>query len=76
MSANNNREGVKGGAVTYEGFTEVFLRHDVKTLRDEFAIAALTGILARSSRTQNDEAVAEDAYEIADAMLEARKAKL
>jgi len=44
----------------------------VKTLRDEFALAALTGVIAGSHHeTWNNAAVR--AYQLADAMLEARK---
>jgi hypothetical protein len=42
-----------------------------ETLRDRFAMAALTGILARRMNDAGTEA--QRAYEIADAMLEARK---
>ena len=45
--------------------------HDRKTLRDEFAEAALKGMLARYDYHSRD--VARDAYEYADAMMEARK---
>lgn len=47
----------------------------VKTLRDEFAIAALTAITERSaaSSTYDAAVVAQAAYLIADAMLEARR---
>jgi hypothetical protein len=45
--------------------------HDRKTLRDEFAMAALLGMLARYDYHARD--VARDAYEYADAMTEARK---
>lgn len=43
-----------------------------KTLRDEFAIAALTGIMAKHDHLSPDR-VAEVAFDYADAMLEARK---
>jgi hypothetical protein len=39
-----------------------------ETLRDRFAMAALTGLVARE-----EPFLAEQAYEIADQMLEARK---
>jgi hypothetical protein len=42
-----------------------------KTLRDEFAMAALQGMLARESDLARN--VARYAYEYADAMMEARK---
>lgn len=45
-----------------------------KTLRDEFAMAALSGILANPSfEAITPDEYANDAYGIADAMLEARK---
>lgn len=58
-----------------------------RTLRDEFAMAALTGLIANSencekgmeptisylARTQNGAWLAQSAYAIADAMMEARK---
>lgn len=58
-----------------------------RTLRDEFAMAALTGLIANSenceqgmeptisylARTQNGSWLAQSAYAIADAMMEARK---
>lgn len=49
-----------------------------KTLRDEFAMAALTGLLAglyRHSGTPNLSEVPAEALRIADAMLAARKEK-
>lgn len=45
----------------------------VPTLRDRFAMAALTGLYAATSPASDSEA-AEWAYEIADAMLAARSA--
>jgi hypothetical protein len=42
-----------------------------KTLRDEFAMAALQGMLARESDLARN--VARYAYEYADAMMEVRK---
>lgn len=52
----------------------------VKTLRDEFAMAALNGMLAHGTRYKPRQlhyetwhaAIAEEAYELADAMLAAR----
>jgi hypothetical protein len=44
------------------------------TLRDQFAMAALTGVVASSKfSTRETEDSASFCYEIADAMLEARK---
>lgn len=53
-------------------------REPVRTLRDEFAMAALAGMLADPAvqvgrSTQNDP-LAKAAYQIADAMLKAREA--
>jgi len=49
------------------------------SLRDYFAAAALAGMMANPNRKNNSSALATmhatEAYEIADAMLEARKAK-
>ena len=47
----------------------------VKTLRDEIAMAALNGYLARFSEgaAANPSGVARFCYELADAMMEARK---
>jgi len=42
-----------------------------KTLRDEFAMAALTGAMSRGWRNPTD--VAKEVYAVVDAMLEARK---
>ncbi len=45
-----------------------------KMLRDQFAIAALPGVINRASRLAT-ESIADDCYKIADAMLAAREAK-
>jgi hypothetical protein len=46
------------------------------TLRDQFAMAALTGMIANPITKRIEEAgLSKIAYEIADAMLEARKEK-
>lgn len=44
----------------------------VKATRDDFAIAALQGMLANGTHMQRADAVAYKAYEYADAMLDAR----
>jgi hypothetical protein len=44
-------------------------------LRDYFAAAALQGLLADHTRDGYPEALAASAYQLADAMLEERKAK-
>ena len=46
----------------------------VERLRDQFAMAALTGLLA-SCKTDCVDVYVKDAYQMADAMLEARKEK-
>jgi len=43
-----------------------------ETLRDKFAMAALTGMLANSMRYCPCEETAEEAYQFADAMIEQR----
>ena len=79
MSANNNREGLKAS-----DWAEPIIPNDPrylppKTLRDEFAMAALTALAAKDGDaigpywTHEDKAIA--AYRYADAMLEARKVK-
>jgi hypothetical protein len=47
----------------------------VATLRDQFAMAALTGLMAISPAKQSLEGIAEFSYIAADAMLRAREAK-
>jgi len=42
-------------------------------LRDQFAMAALTGLLAYSGRWSSSEDIAQRSFGIADAMMEARK---
>lgn len=49
-----------------------YVRKETPTLRDDFAKAALTGLLASSTSMGYDACVAA-AYRIADMMLEARK---
>ena len=44
-----------------------------KTLRDEFAMAVLHGMLGFGWDKRSSEAYAKEAYKIADSMLEARK---
>jgi hypothetical protein len=47
--------------------------HDRKTLRDEIAMAALTGFAANPNNAAGTEESAQWAYRYADAMMEARK---
>ncbi|WP_312126514.1 hypothetical protein [Brevundimonas sp.] len=46
---------------------------DAETLRDRFAMAALTGLLAAHSHRVSTGEWAKAAYRFADAMMEARK---
>lgn len=46
---------------------------DARTLRDEFAMAALTGLVGREDALSNACLQARAAYILADAMMEARK---
>ena len=46
-------------------------QEDVKTLRDEFAMAAMAGMMA-DTNVQANKGVAATAYRVADMMLEAR----
>ena len=55
-----------------EAETEIEIERLRKTLRDQFAMAALRGSMKRFASA---ECIAEDAYEIADAMMKAREAK-
>ena len=49
-------------------------RLDRLTMRDQFAMAALTGVLVENLANANVDAVARAAYQYADAMMEARDA--
>jgi hypothetical protein len=48
---------------------------DRPTLRDQFAMAALTGLIAISPAPKSLDAIAEFSYLAADSMMEARDAK-
>lgn len=48
------------------------MTYEIATLRDQFAMAALTGIASRDGMSSADY-MSRLAYELADAMLEARK---
>ena len=43
------------------------------SLRDYFAATALSGLLQYSNDSYDDDAISELAYQLADAMMEARK---
>ena len=43
------------------------------SLRDYFAATALSGLLQESNVSYDDDAIAQLAYQLADAMMEARK---
>ena len=43
------------------------------SLRDYFAATALSGLLQESNVSYDDDAIAELSYQLADAMMEARK---
>ena len=45
------------------------------SLRDYFAATALSGLLQYSNDSYDDDAIAQLAYSLADAMMEARKPK-
>lgn len=49
---------------------------DELTMRDRFAMAALNGMLSNIHSENNIALLAKSAYVVADAMMEARKAKL
>jgi hypothetical protein len=51
------------------------LREDGMDLRDYFAAKALTGLLTEASVDYKDDAIAELAYNLADAMMKAREVK-
>lgn len=46
-----------------------------ETLRDRFAMAAMTGVIAPTQGTWNANRVAQSCYQIADAMMVAREAE-
>ena len=73
---------IENGKINLESFKDEQPRkitfmpsQDVKTLRDEFAMAVLTSIITQGAMNVEMDVLpfVEDAYTIADAMLEARK---
>ena len=48
---------------------------EVVSMRDQFAMAVLPGLIGRIGRHNTSSDVSKVAYEVADAMLEARKGK-
>ena len=60
-----NKETTGGPAFPVAGYQGM-------TLRDYFAAKAMEGLLS-STKTADEKVIAEDAYNMADAMLEARK---
>lgn len=50
------------------------MTYEIATLRDQFAMAALTGIMSNSSYNgDTNDMITSISYELADAMMEARK---
>lgn len=68
----NNCANLNGGRWTRIEKDEEAHQTEQKTLRDEFAMAALTGVVQIKSPLRYKD-YAEFAYKMADAMLEARK---
>jgi len=58
-----------------EGYQMPAVISEATTLRDQFAMAALTGLLANPDAAKYSKDRTEVAYELADAMLKAREAK-
>lgn len=58
---------------TVEILTEYHTDTEQPTLRDRFAMAAITGVIAPTQGTWNAIRAAQSCYQIADAMLLARK---
>lgn len=71
MSASNNREAEPH---TQREWAERQYGEPIKSLRDEYAMAALPGIM-ESIGCANPAAVARDAYAIANAMMAERGGK-
>lgn len=61
----------RGGNTYVEEYTVVDVAKQEKTLRDEFAMAALTGFIARGQGSVEE--IAEGSYIMADALMKARE---
>ena len=59
----------------YDPDTKCIVQIDQPSLRDRFAMAALTGIMAKHESWFSPQERAELAYELADAMMKEREAK-
>jgi hypothetical protein len=59
----------------FNGISEGKWIDDGMDLRDYFAAKALTGLLTEASSDYKDDAIAELAYSLADAMMKAREVK-
>lgn len=66
---------IEGTTKTTSGHYIVETVVEVVSLRDQFAMAALTGLLAALTHGNPADHIAKQAYAAADAMLEARKGK-
>lgn len=64
---------LSGYGLPYEVEAEKDRKEKEAALRDQFAMAALMGLCASNMVPNNKQAYAKHAFEIADAMLEARK---
>ena len=71
--ASGRVEGIDGSYAIVNGIHGLIARAKEMELRDQLAAAAMTGLCAMGRAA--DMAMAERAYELADAMLEARKPK-
>lgn len=74
MEDNNRWAGATEDSV-YRVATQQGVFQPVATLRDQFAMAALTGLLSCEETSGGPDEFAEWSYEYADAMLAAREAK-
>lgn len=63
-----------GAATTIRPFTSQVVHVNEPTLRDQFAMAALTGMCAHPDCEGTYEEIANQVYRLADAMMNARNA--